>query len=205
MANIVAIRMVSNSLSHTILVVLLVILAGCTGGFADDAHSPTITEDEPDGPSVHQAQNISVTNNWVDEVVMLVYIFQGDVETVNLTYANGSVRTDSKAQYDMTRNSGWPSVIPADNVTSIEPVNTTEIAYWSAVVSRNATVSLPTPVERQNVSYLFVVRPPGDEPILYADVVSCTSSWTLDRYVLEFSPTRSSDAGEWSSRQFRCS
>lgn len=191
----------------TLLVALVVLLAGCNGGLAGDAPATTPTETESntpttsttevdrDGQAALVTQNISITNHRFDAVVVTVYALRGSVKQINYSYGNGSARTNTRPQGDAGKV--WPDVDLGDNVTGDEPVNNTEVARWSAHVTQNETVSLPTVASRQNVSYLIVVYHPAFQQAIHIELFECPNApWTIiDEIHLQLGGLESDGAG----------
>lgn len=209
-----------------IVVVVLVVLAGCLGGLlggerssptptetavdssavqsspsrtptspATPTSTPTATEDGPTVPATQEPRNLSVTNYRYEEVVVTVRAVRGPVEKLNVTYGNGSVRTDARKEYDV--DVGWPfGPWLGRNVTSVEPVDTTAVARWSADVSRNETVSLPTVATHPHVSYLVVVYHPFFEQVVDGRLVECTPPFSrVERFELQMGEPGTRSAG----------
>lgn len=155
------------------LIIILVLLSGCMGYFTGESvPRSTSTPIESDTLPAEQTQPITVTNNRSVPYTVTFRVVRGPIRAVNLTYANGSVR---KKRF---KNPQLPDLpfLSYQNITGVDPVNTTAVAQWSAIVQPESTVTLPIPSERQNMTLLVVVKTKTAEQsqVIGAPILRCS-------------------------------
>lgn len=194
----------SRPTARIVLVVGLIALTGCSGFWSSPALTPVPSSSVQVTPSptaqaasitpsvgVRDHRNISIVNRRSTTYTVTFRVFRGPMTAVNLTFRNGSVRTVLAGTFHLDlpppeKLDVYLSRFDGD-LTNIEPVHTSQVARWSAVIRPHSTASLPIPVERRNVTYVVVFRPrtSGNHAISKIDIVWCRPAWTLERYQLE--------------------
>lgn len=171
----------------------VVLLAGYAGGLSagSDTQSTsallgsttvhvagTTVESTPATLTAESTRDISVVNNRSVPYTVRFYVVSEPNPVLDVTFTNGSVLTRPVnesgpfVQVVPFVHRDGSSVEPVRNVSSIRPADSAQIAKWSATVRPESTVSLPTPVERRNVTLLVVVETTATErPLVYTSTM----------------------------------
>lgn len=151
--------MVVSRLTIRVLVLAsLLTLAGCAALSGDGPDSTTTaSQTHTTTPTFESRNAISVVNEQSKGHIVTVQVVSESVTALNLTHENGTVVTHQLKNPNSVPSLRLREWVVENNVTAVEPANTTTVARWSADLDAHSTVTLPFPVERQNVTILIVV------------------------------------------------